>query len=112
MSTELTNVTNVTIDILYVYGGVVTFVTILGGVISSYWFFVVKSINEKIVTTDEKIVEVKKNFNRALLSIEKTLIHYRDVHDEHAECIKDLEILLSVTKVKLDGLDITIRDRK
>lgn len=81
MPEKITNIANTSINTIYVVGGIFTFISLLGTVVSSYAWFVIRTLQKKI---DEIKSSLKKDDDRIdvhgerLASIETDLKNLRD----------------------------------
>jgi len=95
MSGNVTNINDVSISIIYVIGGLFTLFAIIGTIVSSYAFFVVKSVREKMDDIKETSKQKDVDLEKILNSHEGTHVKLFDKANGNTERIAKVETNLS-----------------
>ena len=76
MPEKITNISNVSVSVLYIVGGLFSLFSLIGVIVSSYAFFIVKTLLSKIN-------DIKGNVSDENDEIKEMIKHDRTMHDEH-----------------------------
>lgn len=76
MPDKTTKLSEITVNILYVFGGLWTFLGIIGGIILRYILLLLEVLKKDIL-------HVKENSEKDFKEIKEEQKHLRDMHDDH-----------------------------
>jgi uncharacterized protein YbjQ (UPF0145 family) len=104
MPEKITNIGQITFSAVVVIGIIWTAITIIGGFILKWFYETIKSVNREISHAKELGNNAVISIKEKIKEIGDTLIHYREMHEDHYDRIRDVEQILNVCKTQLDDL--------
>lgn len=109
MPEQITKDSHITVSIVFIIGTVITILNIIGGILASYFFFVIRTLNNKIIELKAHIKDKFREEEKKIDDMKESLKNQRGMHEDHY--VNDHLIELDMREVKTN-LNNLIKDHE